>query len=175
MQEEWKDVPGYEGYYQASMLGRIRSLDRVVKHGGHDMFIKGRVMLLTRSRGKNKRSIPYYRVALRRNGKARFYFVHRLVAVTWIGPCPPGFETRHGPGGFADNSVGNLCYGLRSDNEKDKVRDKTVYNVCVQRSDGVRFNSVKEAAKKTDCWSTHICAVCTGRRGSTGGYGWSYI
>ena len=67
MQEEWKDVPGYEGYYQASMLGRIRSLDRVVKHVGHDMFIKGRVMLLTRSRGKNKRSIPYYRVEVKRS------------------------------------------------------------------------------------------------------------
>jgi hypothetical protein len=51
--------------------------------------------------------------------------IHKLVAEAFIGPCPEGQEVRHGPKGYADNSVGNLCYGTHAENMADMVRDGT--------------------------------------------------
>lgn len=72
--EIWKDVPGYEGLYQVSTFGRIKSYDRVVKSSHGSVAIKrGRILALTLMYG-------YHRIALTdHNGFRVKYFVHRLV------------------------------------------------------------------------------------------------
>lgn len=172
MNEEWRDIPGYEGYYQVSSCGRIRSVDRIVvlRHK-YSRIVKGRLV----PQSRHNSSIPYFQVALSKRNKRETRLVHQIVALVWFGPVPAGCEVRHGPNGYADNSVSNLSYGSRSDNERDKERDGTGWHTRVRRSDGVEFDSIKEAAEKTGCWGSHITSVCVGRRKTTGGYSWEYV
>ena len=78
MTEEWKPVVGYEGLYEVSNLGRVRSLDRVVKRCDHSMFRKGTIL-----RGQPDKN-GYLLVSLRREGKEYKAKVHRLVANAFI-------------------------------------------------------------------------------------------
>lgn len=86
--ELWKDIPQFEGYYQASNLGRIRSLDRIVPHPRlKQQFVKGRV--LHQSIAKNVNTISDVkmvdlRVTLNVNGKAHYFNTRRLIYITFI-------------------------------------------------------------------------------------------
>ena len=168
--ERWKNVIGYEGYYQVSNLGRVRSLGRVVRHQkGGPMKLVGRVL----------RSTPggrcgHLQVKLCKDRYVWHVLVHRLVLTAWIGSCPEGFECLHGPAGVSDNSVSNLRWGTRKENELDKIRDGTHNGVPVIRSDGVEFISMTAAAKESGCSKERICDCCKGRQKTTGGYSWKY-
>lgn len=169
--EQWKDVIGYEGYYQVSNLGRVRSVDRVVR---------GRQNSTKKLKGRILQSLPingygYLIVNLYKNGTKRTDRVHQLVARAWIGPCPNGQQVRHGPNGKLDNSVFNLCYGTRSEDGLDKRRDGTHGGRPVRRSDGIKFINMHVAAEETGCRYQHIWAVCNGQQKTAGGYGWEYI
>ena len=77
-------------------------------------------------RGRTLKSPPnraYHVHGLYKDGKARQRPVHSLVAEAFIGPCPPGQEVRHGPGGSLDNRLVNLSYGTRAENIADQYRD----------------------------------------------------
>ena len=114
--EEWRDIPGYEGRYQASSLGRIRSVDRRVPccHGA-TRLMKGRVL----KPAANKYN-PHLFVVLG-HGEAGSP-VHRLVAASFLGPCPDGQEVRHLDGNAQNNRVDNLAYGTRTENILDVLR-----------------------------------------------------
>jgi len=74
--EHWKAIPGYEGFYEVSDLGRIRSIDRFIYNrwsGKNDRSVKGKI------RKTEEAHDGYRRVRLLRNGKTKKYFVHRLV------------------------------------------------------------------------------------------------
>jgi hypothetical protein len=75
MEEIWKDVIGYEGFYQVSNLGRVRSFDRLVKRNRH---IKGRIHKLT------LHSDGYYIATLYKENKEKKYKAHRLVAMAFV-------------------------------------------------------------------------------------------
>ena len=168
--ERWKWVVGYEGLYEVSDLGRVRSVDRVVKHyRGGPKKLAGKILRF----GPSGRA-GHLMVSLCKEGVQRKGHIHRLVAVAWIGPCPEGCEVRHGPNGVADNSVSNLSYGTRSENHLDKRRDGTSRGKRVRRSDGVEFASMHEAAEESCCKYQHIWHVCNGQRKTAGGYGWRY-
>jgi hypothetical protein len=175
MQEQWRDIPGFEGFYQASNLGRIRSVDRDVRtRGGGHRRLKGQIMRI------NTTKSGYHRVTLRKEGTRKAFFIHKLVALTWLGPYPPGQQVRHGPNGHLNNSVENLCYGTPSENALDRIRDGTMYLTGktrkVRRSDCVEFPSIGEAARETNCDASNLRACCRGDRYKTvGGYGWEYI
>lgn len=174
MKEDWRDIPGYEGYYQASMLGRIRSVDRIVSRGQSGYRVKGRIVAqFCRLHGKS--AIPYYCTNLSKQGRNESVRVHRLVALTWLGSIPPGCEVRYGSAGSLVNALSNLCYGSRTDNEGDKVRDGTGWHRRVKRNDGMEFASIRIAAKETGCHEGHISQVCRGDGKTAGGYGWSYV
>lgn len=103
MIEIWKDVAGYEGYYQISNLGRAKSLDRVVKRKNQpDLPLVGKI--LKPRTGKN----GYDYVILRRDGKGKTAYIHRLVAEMFIeNPC--GFNVvNHKDGNKGNNTCGNL-------------------------------------------------------------------
>jgi hypothetical protein len=126
MEETWKPVVGFEGQFEVSSLGRIKSLPRVVpvrnhpKAGYKTKTVRGKVLKTwTGSHG-------YRMVGLGRgdNGRTQCFLVHRLVCEAFHGPCPEGQEVCHGPNGKQDNRASQLCWGTRSKNHgEDKDRD----------------------------------------------------
>jgi len=117
--ENWKPVPGFEGRYEVSDQGRIKSLARYIKPGvgSTPRQIKERILKQQLHKG-------YWRVTLSRDGEQPIFETHRLVARAFIGPCPEGKEVCHGPLGSTVNTVNNLSYGTkRKNNLDDKRRD----------------------------------------------------
>lgn len=102
MQEEWAAIPGFEGQYEVSNHGRVKS----VLLGG----------LLRPGLASN----GYYTVALRRMNTRT---VHSLVAEAFLGPRPAGCEVLHLNGDRTDSRAVNLKYGTRSENNRQIVRD----------------------------------------------------
>ncbi len=171
MKEQWRDVIGYVGYYQVSNFGRVRSLDRVVHRGTGIMKLKGKVLSSSPSG-----SVGHLTVHLSEGGIQRTIQVYRLVAKAWIGPYPAGMEVCHGLKGTKDNSVGNLCYGTRSENNFDKRRDGTHGGRAVRRSDGVEYINMCVAAEETGgCDANGIWSVCNSLKYTAGSYWWEYI
>lgn len=80
MKEIWKDIEGYEGFYQVSNIGRVRSLDRIVKGSRRNKYqmCKSKMKVLDRC---NKR---YSQISIYKDGKGRKFLVHRLVAIAFI-------------------------------------------------------------------------------------------
>jgi hypothetical protein len=116
--ELWLPVVGWDGYYEVSNQGRVRSVDRVVPHGLHDSTraIKGRILV----------GIPdrhgYPHVNLSRNGRSSLRPVHQLVLEAFVGPRPPNCESCHNNGVPSDARSVNLRWGTRSDNVLDIVK-----------------------------------------------------
>ena len=119
--EEWRPIEGYEGLYEVSNLGQVRSLDRFMKGpNGEQRPLKGKLKKPT----KNFKG--YYTVSLHREGKAVTYTVHRLVAVAFLGQPPEGHVVCHGPKGQQCNEVTNLSWGTYKQNSgPDRHRDGT--------------------------------------------------
>lgn len=117
--ENWKPIKGYEGLYEVSSLGRVRSLDRLNSRG-HS--IAGRVL----SPGPCGPDLAYRMVRLSKGGVARACAVHRLVLETFRGPCPEGMEACHGNGNGADNRLENLRWDTSKRNKADKRAHGTV-------------------------------------------------
>jgi hypothetical protein len=105
--EAWAPIPRYQGLYEASSLGRIRSLRRKGAPGG----------VIRQTVNMNW----YLQVGLCRNGRRVTRVVHQLIASAFLGPPPPGLEIRHLNGDQMNNRSSNLAYGTRSQNELDKT------------------------------------------------------
>ena len=98
--EEWKDIPTLEGRYQASSKGRIRSLDMITNNG--TQLRKGKIRKL------NKDKYGYFHVSIIQDGKTKFPFVHRLVAMTFI-PNPNNYpQINHKDECKENNCIENL-------------------------------------------------------------------
>lgn len=128
--EEWRAVVGYEGLYEASDFGRVRSLDRTVigrtRWGGTtERRFRGQIL----QPAPNSRWGYLYVVLCNGFGRRRNCRVNVLVAEAFLGPRPGGMEVLHGPGGITDNRVRNLRYGTHAENQgPDKRRDGTDSN-----------------------------------------------
>jgi hypothetical protein len=116
--ERWRPIPGWAGYYEASDLGRIRSVDRVITYRGSRIKVahKGRI-LATKSGPKGHRC-----VTLSLNNADYYYTVHRLVLLTFVGPPPDGFQGCHNNGIPTDNRLTNLRWDTQSENMRDVIR-----------------------------------------------------
>ncbi len=120
-QEIWKAVPGYEGSYEVSDLGRVRSLDRITlqrtRWGGvMERHWQGAVLAPRVNPQGYFRHILYLGLGEKRDCSA-----HEIVALAFLGPRPDGFETRHLDGNAANNTLANLCYGTTKDNAADRL------------------------------------------------------
>ena len=113
MFEIWLPVVGWEGFYEVSDLGRVLSLPRRTSKG-----LKGGGIL----KGSRADS-GHIAVMLSRHGNIRRRMVHQLVAEAFIGPRPPGYETRHLNDVPDDNRLVNLTYGTSADNKADAIRN----------------------------------------------------
>lgn len=120
MVEFWKPVHGYEGAYEVSSLGLVRSLPRYVKHkSGHTQHAPGR--LLKQILGSH----GYPTVCLSAGGKAVRRTVHSIVAEAFIGPRPDGQLVRHLDGNALRPVADNLCYGTPKENQTDRFEHGT--------------------------------------------------
>lgn len=120
MNERWLPVVGYEGYYEVSDLGRVRSVDRCISGpGGYPRRQPGRLL--------TQKPLPFghMTVNLWKLGVGRTLLVHRLVLLAFVGEGPDGTECCHNDGDPANNSVSNLRWDTRSENLRDRVRHGT--------------------------------------------------
>jgi hypothetical protein len=121
--ETWRPVVGYEGRYEVSDLGRVRSLDRTVWRDGpyrrHQVTYRGRV------RAVHQQEKGYVGLCLWKDGQTHSCRVHQLVLEAFVGPCPEGMEALHGNGVRHDNRRINLRWGTPAENAADRVRHGT--------------------------------------------------
>lgn len=122
--ERWLPVVDYEGLYEVSDMGSVRSLDRVVRQRGRkDRFFPG----VTLAAATNIHGYPM--VALCRNGRARSFKVHRLVLEAFTGPAPEGHEACHNNGNRGDARLVNLRWDDHSSNMRDRRRHGSDHQV----------------------------------------------
>ncbi|MGE8328881.1 NUMOD4 motif-containing HNH endonuclease [Pseudomonas urmiensis] len=114
-EEIWKDIVGFEGYYQVSDLGRVRSVDReLVNSRGHNQRFPG-VMIVITGDGSG-----YQKFLAHKAGAKKNLLVHTCVLEAFTGPGPDGYECCHGNGNRKDNRHSNLRWGTKAENAKDK-------------------------------------------------------
>lgn len=116
-EERWLPIPGYEGFYEVSDLGRVRSVDRTfVTARGQRRTYKGK--LLKPYLANN----GYLTVGLKRQCSVKRRTIHSLVVEAFIGPRPDGMEVLHRDGNKTNPVLTNLHYGTKSENAYDTVR-----------------------------------------------------
>ena len=164
--EVWKDIPGYEGLYQVSNMGRVMSLN-------YNKTGKARIMKLNRQ--KNGYQCIYF--------KGKSHTVHKLVWITFNGPVPSGLEINHIEEDKSDNSLENLNLLTHKDNcnwgtIKERLAVKKSKPILQYSKNGeliAEYPSIKEASYalgyKT---SSNILSCLKGRRKTSCGYIWKY-
>ena len=168
--EIWKDIPEYEGLYQVSNLGRIRSL---YNYGGKYNLIKTQI-----KRG-------YYQVGLRKNGIRKWHQLHRLVAMAFIDNPDNLPQVNHKDENKLNNNVDNLewcsvkynnTYGTRLERvSKSNKLKKKVYKYDLKGNLIATYNSITEATKLNNLKSkASISLCCNGLTNTAGGYIYSF-
>lgn len=170
MDEVWKPVNGYEGAYEISNLGRVRSLDRIIPRPGQaPERHKGRVLTPIR------KTTGYLRVTLREGNRASQATIHSLVAQAFIGPRPSGADILHLDDDRTNNRLDNLRYGTRSENNiqiMEHGRKIGRAKLTLQDVDDIRRRL--EQGESGYCiskdYGVHSCTIYRIRDGKT--YGW---
>lgn len=168
MEEIWKDIAGYEGLYQVSTEGRVRSL-------------KNKTIKLLKPYKMLKRG-GYLEVGLRVPGIKKNYKIHRLVAEAFI-PNPEGYnEVNHKDENKENNCVNNLEWCSHSYNNSygtKPIKNGIGHSKKVEQysMDGIllkTFNSQTEAARETNSTQGGISDCCRGKIKSHNGFVWKY-
>lgn len=114
--EQWRPVPGYEGFYEVSDHGAVRSLDRrIVTSDGRRQMRPGRVLAPAREADGRRM------VALCVDRQSRSYRVSVLVLEAFVGPRPEGMFCCHNNGDCTDDRVDNLRWATPSENVLDMI------------------------------------------------------
>ena len=121
--ETWRSIAGFDGDYEVSDHGRVRSVDRVVNGPKGQMRIKGKVL-------RPSLSCRYGRVGLQKNALRKQFFVHRLVAAAFIGPLPNEKQVNHIDGKKLNNLSSNLEYVTHLENMQHASRTGLLKAIC---------------------------------------------
>lgn len=176
MTEEWRQIPGYEGYYEVSSLGNVRSIDRVVFNKiGRKYAMKGVVRKLRFDRD------GYTLVDLYNNEKFRTHKVHRLVASSFLGVGSSALSINHKDMNRSNNAVSNLEWCTHQQNTDHAIATRG----------RIPGPSKPVVGKKDGCEDVVLTAICranlygfnrnmihsclSGVRDKYKGYTWSYI
>lgn len=180
--EYWKDVIGYEKYYQVSNLGNVRSLDRKITWKNSFRNLSGKMQRLI------KHKSGYIRVSLNKNGKTKYHNVHRLVAMAFIDNIEKKQEVNHIDGKKDNNHYENLEWCTRSENVKHAVKTglvthlkenstimrKKVIQMDLNRNPIRVFDSLSEASKETGVSKTYISQIANGTRNNPSKFYWQF-
>ncbi|WP_082581204.1 NUMOD4 motif-containing HNH endonuclease [Leifsonia sp. Root227] len=154
MNEEWRAIPGLEGYYEASSAGRIRSVSRAWKNS--EKIRPGRTLAARPSRS------GHMRVQICVDGSETTWLVHRLVLLAFVGAPPAGTEGCHNNGDPADNRIENLRWDTHAANARDALSHGTHENArkkqCPSGHDYTPQNTYYNAGRK--------CRTCNRLRAS---------
>lgn len=162
----WKPIPGFEGWYEASHRGQIRSVDRMITFSdGRVRFYEGRVL------AQYEDGFGYKKVTLKMNGEWQRVHVHVLVAAAFSGPRPKGLQVRHFNGNPVQNTPGNLRYGTSKENHADtkrhgrvrrfrKLTDRQVQAIRNARGKA----TCRELAERYGTSPAHVCNIQLGHR-----------
>lgn len=186
MKEIWKDIRNYEGLYQVSNLGRVRSLDRTITYmNGRKRFVKGTI--LTPAYDTRK----YLFVGLSNNGIKHYFRINRLVAEAFIPNQLNLSQVNHKDENKDNNSVENLewcdskynCnYGTR--NKRVSKSKKGIYNTKISKSvlqinpntyEIIKeFPSLREIERELGYSPGNISSCCNGNYKIAYGFKWAY-
>jgi hypothetical protein len=119
MEEIWEPVVGWEGLYEVSSLGRVRSISRTTKHSHGHRVVKGRILKPAIV------SAGYPTIHLCLSGTVETAAVHTLVLEAFVGPRPEGMQCCHKDGSRTNNRLDNLRWDSVSRNNMDKVAHGT--------------------------------------------------
>lgn len=178
MSEEWRDIPGWEGLYQVSTLGRVRSLDRYRNnHHNSKAKIFGKVLKPV------KPDQGYSWVTLQRNGAKKIKLVHRLVAETFLPNHEDSDVVNHKDYDSTNNKVCNLEWMTQKENvnysrrhmseARRKSKGKPIIGINGITGNILEFECMKDA-KKYGFSDSLICSCCKGKRKAHKGYTWFY-
>jgi hypothetical protein len=154
--EVWRPIPDWEGFYEVSDQGRVRSLDHIGRGCyGTTRLYRGRIL----KGGLDTDGYPQH--ILTAEGRRRSVKAHNAVLAAFVGPCPPGLEARHWDDIKTNNWLGNLTYGTREDNAQDRVRNGNDANArkthCVN---GHEFTPENTRIRIRDGRISRDCRAC---------------
>lgn len=175
MEERWLPVRGYDGLYEVSSLGLVRSVDRWVRgRWGTGYFQRGRTMR------QNVAPNGYHSVELFRSGESKRVSIHRLVAFAFLPERAGATYVNHINGVKSNNAASNLEWATASENERHsyrtlgkQVRGKKPLIAYNDRGDVLRFASANEAGR-LGFHQSAIVGVLKGRTQTHAGYRWRY-
>ena len=190
--EIWKEVKGYEGLYQVSNLGNIRSLERITIFESENQHKKYKANRHIKCKMKKPtvNKCGYYKTVLYKNGKKINVLVHRLVAEAFLPNLNNKPTINHIDGNKLNNKLDNLEWATYPEQQlhvnhilgkksiiSKQCREKSAEQLRkkVKRSDGKIYNSIREASKDSNAHSGNIVRCCKGILNKTGGYSWEYV
>lgn len=181
--EIWEDIDNYVGFYQVSNLGRVRSIDRIVKHWKYGVCLrKGKILKQLTN------TFNYKFVILYKDGKTKHHRVNRLVAQAFI-PNPENLpQVNHKDENKSNNRVENLeyCdakynanYGTRNERSSynrinHPLKSKQVLQYTFDGDFVSEYPSMQEAQRQTGINQGCISACCNGKQKTAGGYKWAF-
>lgn len=143
MEEVWKDIEGYEGLYQVSNLGRVKSLERIVCQGK-----QGQRIIPEKIRKSKHTADGYLEMALCKDCKRKFIRTHRLVAFAFCENPQNKTEVNHIDGNKLNNRADNLEWVTSSENQIH------AYKIGLQKVSGGALSN----RKKIKCIELDTCA-----------------
>lgn len=119
IQEVWKDIPNYEGLYQCSNLGRVKSLERffIIPHSGGKKKVEEKILSYQYDLKK------YRTLKLSKNNKSKRYKIHRLVAITFLENKEQNVQVNHINGIKTDNRLCNLEWCSNLYNQRHAIKN----------------------------------------------------
>lgn len=174
--EIWKDIEGYEGLYQVSNMGRVRSLKRTVRNA-RGLYKKPERIMKPYDNGTG-----YLQIQLSKEGKSKNIYLHRLVAIAFCENLEGYKEINHIDENKLNNRADNLEWCSRSYNctynglakRTPKKHRKPVFSVNKESGLIMYWESISEAERCTGINNSCITSCCQGKQKSAGGHIWFY-